>query len=130
MKALKVYLVGAVLALLTACTNLQQLQASPPGTGGTEFTRALAQQYRTFAAEEWNGRADFGTSEWFAAKALRVNAGEAVPPEALGAWNPSAEVATDLAEARACLKATFGATSQAIWRPRSVHSTAGLRMRP
>ncbi len=103
MRRLKLLAIGAAFALLTACTNLQRLQTTPPESGGTEFTRALAQQYRTFAADEWNGRAGFSTSEWFAAKGLRVNAGEALPPEELGTWGPWAEVANELAEARARL---------------------------
>jgi outer membrane protein OmpA-like peptidoglycan-associated protein len=101
MKALGV-VIAAGLAL-GACTNLQQRQAPQPGPAGTEFTRALAQQYRTFAADEWNNRADFSTSEWFAAKALRANGGEAALPEELGFWGPPAEAASDFAEARARL---------------------------
>src|SRR5262249_1483825 len=103
MKSLKLLAIGGSMALLGACTNLQQFQATAPGAGGTEFTRALAQQYRTFSADEWNSRTDFSTSEWFAAKGLRVNAGEALPPEELGTWGPWAELANDLAEARARL---------------------------
>jgi OOP family OmpA-OmpF porin len=103
MKSLKLLAIGGSMALLGACTNLQTLQSTPPGAGGTEFTRALAQQYRTYAASKWNARGDFWTSEWFAAKALRVNAGEALPPEELGTWGPWAEVANELAEARARL---------------------------
>lgn len=103
MKSLKLLAIGGSMALLGACTNLTQFQATAPGAGGTEFTRALAQQYRTYAAGTWNSRADFGTSEWFAAKGMRVNAGEALPPEELGTWGPWAEVANELAEARARL---------------------------
>jgi OOP family OmpA-OmpF porin len=103
MKSLKLLAIGGSMALLGACTNLQSFQATAPGAGGTEFTRALAQQYRTFAADEWNSRVDFSTSEWFAAKGMRVNAGEALPPEELGTWGPWAEVANELAEARARL---------------------------
>ena len=65
MKSLKLLAIGGSMALLGACTNLQSFQATAPGAGGTEFTRALAQQYRTFAADEWNSRVDFSTSEWF-----------------------------------------------------------------
>ncbi len=103
MKSLKLLAIGGSMALLGACTNLQTFQATAPGAGGTEFTRALAQQYRTYSASTWNARADFSTSEWFAAKGLRVNAGEALPPEELGTWGPWAEVANELAEARARL---------------------------
>src|SRR5262249_7001080 len=103
MKSLKLLAIGGSMALLGACTNLTQFQATPPGAGGTEFTRALAQQYRTFAADEWNNRGDFSTSEWFAAKGMRVNAGEPLPPEELGTWRPWAEVASDWADARARL---------------------------
>jgi len=103
MKSLKLLAIGGSMALLGACTNLQTFQATAPGAGGTEFTRALAQQYRTYSANSWNARADFNTSEWFAAKGMRVNAGEALPPEELGTWGPWAEVANELAEARARL---------------------------
>jgi outer membrane protein OmpA-like peptidoglycan-associated protein len=100
MKPLALLALGGSLALLAACTDLQRLQATPSGSGGTEFTRALAQQYRTFAADEWSGRANFGTSEWFAAKALRANAGEEPPPEELDTWGPWGGVRNELAEAR------------------------------
>ena len=104
MKSLKLLALGGCVALLAACqTNLQQLQGTPAGTGGTDFTRALAQQYRTMAAGEWNARADFSSSEWFAAKGMRANAGEAVGPEELGTWGPWHEVANELAEMRARL---------------------------
>src|SRR5262249_14881712 len=103
MKRARLIAFAATTTLLAACSNLAQFQATAPGAGGTEFTRALAQQYRAFAADEWNNRADFSTSEWFAAKGMRVNAGEALPPEELGTWGPWAEVADELAEMRARL---------------------------
>lgn len=104
MKSLKLLTLGGCMALLAACqTNLQQFEATPPGAGGTEFTRALAQQYRTHAADNWRARGDFNSSEWFSAKGMRANAGEAVPPEELGTWGPWHEVANELAEARARL---------------------------
>jgi outer membrane protein OmpA-like peptidoglycan-associated protein len=103
MKPLALLALGGSLALLAACSDLQRLQATPPGSGGTEFTRALAQQYRTFAADEWNVRASFGTSEWFAAKALRANGGDVPSPEELEVWRPWAGVHDELADARARL---------------------------
>lgn len=100
----RLILLFGCIALLAACTNLQRLQATPPSTGGTEFTRALARQYRALAADAWTARADFATSEFFAAKAMRAESGEAVPPEELDAWGPWAEVRNDLAEVRARLE--------------------------
>jgi OOP family OmpA-OmpF porin len=69
-----------VAAALAACSgNIRQMEQAQ-ATGGTPFTQALTEEYRSFVAHEKDER-DWAAADYFAAKGLAAAGGQAVLPE-------------------------------------------------
>ena len=101
---LTITLLSSCAILIGACTtDLQKSQASPPPTGGTEFTRDLSGYYRDMAPNQWNGQSDFQASERFARKSMAAGRGEMVPPDNVVANGPGVRLEPELEAARARL---------------------------
>ena len=67
-------------AALAACTgNIQQMEQAQ-ASGGTAFTQALTEEYRSFVAHEKDER-DWAAADYFAAKGLAAASGQVVSPE-------------------------------------------------
>ncbi|MBP5858926.1 OmpA family protein [Marivibrio halodurans] len=99
--------IACAVALLGACTtwDLEELQKTEPT--GSEFTRALAKEYQTFAEFEAYEMKDWIDQEYFAEKGLRAARGEVVPPEELSDWNLPEDRVNEMAEARSRLIAAL-----------------------
>src|SRR5687767_1667203 len=80
MKFLKIAgLVG--LLLIAGCTSDIQRMAAVQATGGSAFTQALTEDYRTFVAHEANEDYDWKAADYYARKGLAAAGGEVVLPE-------------------------------------------------
>jgi OOP family OmpA-OmpF porin len=80
MKFLKIAgLVG--LLLIAGCTSDIQRMAAVQATGGSAFTQALTEEYRTFVAHEANEDYDWKAADYYARKGLAAAGGEVVLPE-------------------------------------------------
>ena len=132
-----VHLIGVLgaVGLLAGCaSNIKQME-EVQATGGTPFTQALTEEYRSFVAHEKDER-DWTAADYFAIKGLAAAGGQVVLPEEVG---DVGEHGTALTDGRARLMAaldggcgTTTATPSAAamatrrWRrARSVRSTAG-----
>ena len=115
---------GAV-GLLSGCaSNIKQIE-EVQATGGTPFTQALTEEYRSFVAHEKDER-DWSAADYFAIKGLAAAGGQVVLPEAVGDVGEHGPALTD---ARARLMAALDgapATATRRWRrTRNARSTAG-----
>jgi OOP family OmpA-OmpF porin len=73
---------GAV-GLLSGCaSNIKQIE-EVQATGGTPFTQALTEEYRSFVAHEKDER-DWTAADYFAIKGLAAAGGQVVLPEEVG----------------------------------------------
>jgi OOP family OmpA-OmpF porin len=73
---------GAV-GLLSGCaSNIKQIE-EVQATGGTAFTQALTEEYRSFVAHEKDER-DWSAADYFAIKGLAAAGGQVVLPEEVG----------------------------------------------
>lgn len=103
MDRLKISGVLAAIALLSACStpNLDRL-GQTAATGGTAFTQALFNAYKTAAADERAEEITGSHAEVFAAKANAAATGSTVLPEdaAASAWGTPIRHGDDLAAAR------------------------------
>ena len=73
----------AVAAALSGCaSNIKQME-EVQATGGTPFTQALTEEYRSFVAHEKDER-DWTAADYFAIKGLAVAGGQVVLPEEVG----------------------------------------------
>jgi OOP family OmpA-OmpF porin len=80
MKFLKVAsLVGSL--LIAGCGSDIQRMASVQASGGSPFTQALTEEYRTFVAHEANEDYDWKAADYYARKGLAAAGREAVLPE-------------------------------------------------
>ncbi len=80
-----VHLIGVLgaVGLLAGCTsNIQQME-EVQATGGTPFTQALTEEYRSFVAHEKDER-DWSAADYFAIKGLAAAGGQVVLPEEVG----------------------------------------------
>jgi OOP family OmpA-OmpF porin len=93
---------GAV-GLLSGCTsNIKQIE-EVQATGGTPFTQALTEEYRSFVAHEKDER-DWSAADYFAIKGLAAAGGQVVLPEEVGDVGEHGPALTD---ARAKLMAAL-----------------------
>jgi OOP family OmpA-OmpF porin len=93
---------GAV-GLLSGCaSNIKQIE-EVQATGGTPFTQALTEEYRSFVAHEKDER-DWSAADYFAIKGLAAAGGQVVLPEAVGDVGEHGPALTD---ARARLMAAL-----------------------
>jgi OOP family OmpA-OmpF porin len=73
----------AVAAALSGCaSNIKQME-EVQATGGTPFTQALTEEYRSFVAHEKDER-DWTAADYFAIKGLAAAGGQVVLPEEVG----------------------------------------------
>ena len=80
-----VHLIGVLgaVGLLSGCaTNIKQME-EVQATGGTPFTQALTEEYRSFVAHEKDER-DWSAADYFAVKGLAAAGGQVVLPENVG----------------------------------------------
>jgi OmpA-OmpF porin, OOP family len=105
MKFLKVAsLVGSL--LIAGCGSDIQRMASVQASGGSPFTQALTEEYRTFVAHEANEDYDWKAADYYARKGLAAAGGEAVLPEEV--TGVSDAQAGALNDARSRLMAALG----------------------
>jgi OOP family OmpA-OmpF porin len=69
------------LLLVAGCGSDIQRMASVQATGGSAFTQALTEEYRTFVAHEANEDYDWSGADYYARKGLAAAGGEVVLPE-------------------------------------------------
>jgi OOP family OmpA-OmpF porin len=95
--------VVAALGFLAGCSSdIEQVRNVQP-TGGSEFTRALAEEYKQFAIFEADTRFDWPDAGYFARKGLAAANGEVVLPEDLANWDIPVGMVDELSSARARL---------------------------
>jgi OOP family OmpA-OmpF porin len=95
--------VVAALGFLAGCSSdIEQVRNVQP-TGGSEFTRALAEEYKQFAIFEADTRFDWPDAGYFARKGLAAANGEVVLPEDLANWEIPVGMVDELSSARARL---------------------------
>ncbi|HZF32795.1 MAG TPA: OmpA family protein [Candidatus Angelobacter sp.] len=100
-----VHLIGVLgaVGLLAGCaSNIKQME-EVQATGGTPFTQALTEEYRSFVAHEKDER-DWSAADYFAIKGLAAAGGQVVLPEAVGDVGEHGPALTD---ARAKLMAAL-----------------------
>ena len=103
MRAMSVLGVVAALGFLAGCSSdIEQVRNVQP-TGGSEFTRALAEEYKQFAIFEADTRFDWPDAGYFARKGLAAANGEVVLPEDLANWDIPVGMVDELSSARARL---------------------------
>jgi OOP family OmpA-OmpF porin len=103
MRALSVLGVATALGLLAGCSSdIEQVRNVQP-TGGSEFTRALAEEYKQFAIFEADTMFDWPDAGYFARKGLAAANGEVVLPEDLANWDIPVGMVDELSSARARL---------------------------
>lgn len=101
-------LVGA--AMMTGCGMLggetEPLQTAAPGQG-TEFTRALAEEYQELSSFEYDQSYDWRDAAYYATKAERSAQGEAVMPSDPAQWSIEEDKLGELQTARSRLLAAL-----------------------
>jgi len=100
-----VHLIGVLgaVGLLSGCaSNIKQME-EVQATGGTPFTQALTEEYRSFVAHEKDER-DWSAADYFALKGLAAASGQVVLPEEVGDVGEHGPALTD---ARARLMAAL-----------------------
>lgn len=100
-----VHLIGVLgaVGLLAGCaSNIKQME-EVQATGGTPFTQALTEEYRSFVASEKDER-DWSAADYFAIKGLAAAGGQVVLPEEVGDVGEHGAALTD---ARARLMAAL-----------------------
>jgi OmpA-OmpF porin, OOP family len=103
MRAMSVLGVVAALGFLAGCSSdIEQVKNVQP-TGGSEFTRALTEEYKQFAIFEADTRFDWPDAGYFARKGLAAANGEVVLPEDLANWDIPVGMVDELSSARARL---------------------------
>jgi len=100
--ALVAMLFGAAAALSGCASNIKQME-EVQATGGTPFTQALTEEYRSFVAHEKDER-DWSAADYFAIKGLAAAGGQVVLPEEVG---DVGEHQGELTDARAKLMAAL-----------------------
>jgi OOP family OmpA-OmpF porin len=109
MMSLKVVGVVAALGFLAGCaSDIETIRNTTP-SGGSEFTQALAEEYKQFALYEADEMYDWPDASYFARKGLAAAAGEVVLPEDLANWDIPVGAVDELASARARLIAVLDA---------------------
>jgi len=93
---------GAVGLLAGCASNIKQME-EVQATGGTPFTQALTEEYRSFVAHEKDER-DWSAADYFAIKGLAAAGGQVVLPEEVGDVGEHGPALTD---ARAKLMAAL-----------------------
>jgi OOP family OmpA-OmpF porin len=102
-----VHLIGVLgaVGLLAGCaSNIKQME-EVQATGGTPFTQALTEEYRSFVAHEKDER-DWSAADYFAIKGLAAAGGQVVLPEEVGDVGEHGPALTD---GRSRLMAALGA---------------------
>jgi OOP family OmpA-OmpF porin len=95
----------AMAAALSGCaSNIKQME-EVQASGGTPFTQALTEEYRSFVAHEKDER-DWSAADYFAIKGLAAAGGQVVLPEEVGDVGEHGPALTD---ARSRLMAALGA---------------------
>jgi OOP family OmpA-OmpF porin len=102
---MKVLSAVAGLGFLAGCTAMEVDQLRTAEPTGSEFTRALAEEYRQIATFEADEMYDWIDATYFARKGLRAADGEVVLPEEVDNWNLTDAHATELSAARSRLMA-------------------------
>jgi OOP family OmpA-OmpF porin len=84
----------AVAAALSGCaSNIKQME-EVQASGGTPFTQALTEEYRSFVAHEKDER-DWSAADYFAIKGLAAAGGQVVLPEEVGDVGEHGSALTD-----------------------------------
>jgi OOP family OmpA-OmpF porin len=88
------------LSLLGGCVgyDIEAMRNAQPT--GSEFTRALAEEYRQITVFEADEMYDWRDAGYFARKGLRAAGGEAVEPEEVANWNLPGDKVDELSSAR------------------------------
>jgi OmpA-OmpF porin, OOP family len=95
----------AMAAALSGCaSNIKQME-EVQASGGTPFTQALTEEYRSFVAHEKDER-DWSAADYFAIKGLAAAGGQVVLPEEVGDVGEHGPALTD---GRSRLMAALGA---------------------
>jgi OmpA-OmpF porin, OOP family len=81
MKVLKIAGVLWALGFLAGCASDIQQMGTVQATGGSAFTRALTEEYRTFVAHEVDPDYDWTGANYYADKGLAAAGGEVVLPD-------------------------------------------------
>jgi OOP family OmpA-OmpF porin len=101
--------VAAALGLLAGCSSdIEQVRNVTP-TGGSEFTRALTEEYKQIAVFEADEMYDWPDAGYFARKGLAAANGEVVLPEDLANWDIPVGMIDELSSARSRLMAVLDA---------------------
>jgi OOP family OmpA-OmpF porin len=95
---------GAVGLLAGCASNIKQME-EVQASGGTPFTQALTEEYRSFVAHEKDER-DWSAADYFAIKGLAAAGGQVVLPEEVGDVGEHGPALTD---GRSRLMAALGA---------------------
>jgi OOP family OmpA-OmpF porin len=91
-----VHLIGVLgaVGLLAGCaSNIKQME-EVQASGGTPFTQALTEEYRSFVAHEKDER-DWSAADYFAIKGLAAAGGQVVLPEEVGDVGEHGSALTD-----------------------------------
>ena len=97
-------LFGLATVLAGCASNIKQME-EVQASGGTPFTQALTEEYRSFVAHEKDER-DWSAADYFAIKGLAAAGGQVVLPEEVGDVGEHGPALTD---ARSRLMAALGA---------------------
>jgi OmpA-OmpF porin, OOP family len=96
-------IVASAIGALAGCSSdIEQLRRVQP-TGGTEFTRAMAEEYRQFSVFEADTMYDWPDAAYLARKGLAAARGEVVLPEDPANWDMQAALVDELSAARSRL---------------------------
>lgn len=115
---------GGLLALLSACSYTQNLETlRTEERKGSEFSKALADEYLTFAESE-AVQADWIDQAHFARKGLAAARVQTVLPEPLAEWDLPAEHVPALTQARADLLSILDASARTKFPKDAAHAQA------
>ncbi len=107
MRLTQLFSVLGTVGLLAGCTsNIERLRETTP-SGGTQFTQALASEYRDFTIFEADEMYDWPDADYFARKGLAAAGGKVVLPEDLANWDLPADKVGELSNARSRLIAAL-----------------------
>ncbi len=110
----RLQLCGAFVALgfLAGCVG-SDIEAMRGAEGtGSDFTRALTEEYRQITLFEADDMYDWIDAGHFARKGLRAASGEVVEPEPIDAWDLPADKVGELTDARGRLVALLDASAR------------------
>ena len=120
----RLQLCGAFVALgfLAGCVG-SDIDAMRGAEGtGSDFTRALTEEYRQITLFEADEMYDWADAGHFARKGLRAASGEVVEPEPIDAWDLPADKVGELTDARGRLVTLLDATARSKAPQEAAHA--------